>query len=62
MAPADIHLYLFIRTNFCTIVMQGKKMKGDKVLMAEIRFNKMPKTCSRIKTVALTYSIESAEQ
>ena len=29
--------------------------------MAEIRFNKMPKTCSRIKTVALTYSIESAE-
>ena len=33
--------------------------------MAEIRFNKMPKTCSRIKTVALTYSIgniESAEK
>ena len=30
--------------------------------MAEIRFNKMQKTCSRIKTVALTYSIESAEQ
>ena len=30
--------------------------------MAEIRFNKIPKTCSRIKTVALTYSIESAEQ
>ena len=30
--------------------------------MAEIRFNKTPKTCSRIKTVALTYSIESAER
>ena len=36
--------------------------------MAEIRFNKMPKTCSRIKTVALTYfnrerrTIESAER
>ena len=30
MAPADIHLYLPIRTNFCTVVMEGKKMKGDK--------------------------------